>query len=131
MINKKNILRSVLSPFVSRAGSDEISGSKRNRQYFFNEFYVAGYPYYDGESIEDRLLTGKEVIFRREPDSPYDAKAVEVYSGGKKLGYITKKDNRIIADLLDLGISVKGEIRKRNFDDRPSKRVKISVYKEI
>ena len=104
---------------------------KKKKEFFFNEFYVAGYAYYDGEKIEDSLLEGKIVTFKREPDCVYDAKAVEIYAGRKKLGYIPRKDNDLISSLMDQGITVKGEIRKRNFDDQPRKRIKISVFREI
>jgi hypothetical protein len=104
--------------------------NKKKREFFFNEFYVAGYTYYDGESIEDALLEGKIVRFKREPGCKYDPRAVEIYLGRKKLGYIPKRDNQLIASLLDRGVPIKGIISKRNFDDRPHHRIKISAYKE-
>ncbi len=97
---------------------------------FFDEFYVAGYRYYDGLLIEDSLLPGKEVRFQRKPDCLEDTGAVEIYTGRKKLGYIPRKDNAYISKLLDQGVTVKGEICKRNFDDRIRKRIKITAYKE-
>ena len=105
-------------------------GQQRQWNYFFNEFYIAGYSYYSGEQIEDSLLEGKIVTFKREPGCRYDARAVEIYAGRKKLGYIPKKDNALIAALLDQGITVKGKIQKRNFDDRPRQRIKISPFRE-
>jgi hypothetical protein len=98
------------------------------RQYFFNEFYIAGYRYYDGETIAESLLEGKPIIFKREPQCTYDTKAVAIYAGRKKLGYIPRKDNAIISTLMDQGVIIKGKIQKRNFDDQPRKRVKISVF---
>ena len=105
--------------------------TKKKKEFFFNEFYIAGYAYYDGEKVEDWLLEGKIVTFKREPGCIYDAKAVEIYAGRKKLGYIPRRDNELISSLMDQGVPIKGEIRKRNFDDRPRKRVKISAFKEI
>jgi len=104
---------------------------KKKKEFFFNEFYIAGYAYYDGEKIEDWLLEGKIVKFKREPECTYDPKAVEIYAGRKKLGYIPRKDNELISSLMDQGIRIKGEIRKRNFDDQLSKRVKISAFREV
>jgi hypothetical protein len=107
------------------------SSGQKKREYLFNQFYVAGYTYYEGEGIEDSLLEGKVVRFKREPDCIYDPLAVEIYAGKKKLGYIPRRDNPVIAGLLDKGISLKGEICKRNFDDRPRQRIKISAFKEL
>lgn len=101
---------------------------KKKREYLFNEFYIAGYRYYDGEKIEDSLLEGKPVSFKREPGCIYDPKAVEIYAGSKKLGYIPREDNAVISSLMDRGVRVKGEIRKRNFDDQPRMRIKVSAF---
>lgn len=101
---------------------------KTERHYFFNEFYIAGYRYYDGETIADSLLEGKPVNFKREPQCIHDTKAVAIYAGRKKLGYVPRKDNAIISILMDQGVIIKGKIQKRNFDDQPRKRVKISVF---
>ena len=104
---------------------------KKKKEFFFNEFYIAGYTYYDGETIEDWLLEGKTVKFKREPECIYDPNAVEIYAGRKKLGYIPRKDNALISSLMDQGVKIKGEIRKRNFDDQPRKRIKISAFREV
>lgn len=123
---KKNIFKGILPTFQF----SNLPVHKKKREYFFNEFYVAGYRYYDGVSIEDSLMEGKIVQFKREPGCAHDPKAVEIYSGGKKLGYIPKKDNASIASLMDQGITIRGKIQKRNFDDQLRKRIKISAFKE-
>jgi HIRAN domain len=103
----------------------------KKREFFFNEFYVAGYTYYDGEKIEDFLLEGKILRFKREPQCQQDPGAVEIYAGRKKLGYIPKKDNHEISQLLDYGMTIKGMICKRNFDDQPRKRIKVTPFREL
>lgn len=113
--------------------SIKLSGrsAAKHREFFFNQFYVAGYRYYDGTGVEDSLLEGKCVRFKREPECPQDPEAVEVFAGSKKLGYIPRNDNALIARLLDEGVTIKGRICKRNFDDQPRRRIKISVFKEV
>lgn len=106
------------------------SAGNQKRHYFFNEFYVAGYRHYDGIQVEDTILEEKTVDFKREPGNPHDPKAVEIYLGRKKLGYIPQNENKAIAKLLDQGIRVGGVIGKRNYDDQPNKRVKITPFKE-
>ena len=101
------------------------------RHFFFNEFYIAGYRYYEGERLEDSLLEGKILTFKREPRCQYDPNAVEIYSGNSKLGYIPRKDNPVFSALMDQGVVIKGKIQKRNFDDQPRKRIKVAVFKEI
>jgi hypothetical protein len=122
----KNLIKRIFS-LVTVKGPIK-TPRKTERQYFFNEFYIAGYRYYDGETIAESLLEGKPVNFKREPQCIYDRKAVSIYAGRKKLGYIPRKDNTIISTLMDQGVIIKGKIQKRNFDDQPRKRVKISVF---
>lgn len=110
---------------------DRNTSTGKKREYLFNQFYVAGYSYYEGEGIEDSLLEGKTIRFKREPDCIYDPLAVEIYAGRKKLGYVPRKDNSLIANLLDKGVTLKGEICKRNFDDRPRQRIKITAFREL
>ena len=100
------------------------------RHYFFEEFYVAGYRHYDGHQLEENILEGKTVDFKREPQNPHDPKAVELYLGRRKLGYIPQTENKAIAKLLDQGVRVRGVIGKRNYDDRPNKKIKITPFKE-
>ncbi|UCH96187.1 MAG: HIRAN domain-containing protein [Candidatus Aminicenantes bacterium] len=127
-MKKKNLIKRIFSPDTSR-DSAKIR-RKTSQRYFFNEFYIAGYRYYDGDKIEDSLLEGKPVTFKRKPNCNYDPKAVEIYAGRKKLGYIPRKDNAIISSLMDQGVIIKGKIQKRNFDDQTRKRIKISAFKE-
>jgi hypothetical protein len=125
-MKKKNLFKRIFSLDMSQGPAKTLR--KTERQYFFNEFYIAGYRYYDGETIAESLLEGKPVNFKREPHCIYDTKAVAIYAGRKKLGYIPRKDNTIISTLMDQGVLVNGKIQKRNFDDQPRKRVKISVF---
>jgi hypothetical protein len=122
----KNLIKRIFSPNTSKGHAKTLQ--KTERHYFFNEFYIAGYRYYDGETIAESLLEGEPVNFKREPQCTYDKKAVAIYAGRKKLGYVPRKDNTIISTLMDQGVIIKGKIQKRNFDDQPRKRVKISVF---
>lgn len=122
----KNLIKRIFS--LPRVKSPAKTPRKTEQQYFFNEFYIAGYRYYDGETITESLLEGKPVTFRREPHCIHDRKAVAIYAGRKKLGYIPRKDNTIISTLMDQGVIIKGKIQKRNFDDQPRKRVKIFAF---
>ncbi len=127
MNDRKNLLESILSSLAN--GRPHKKSPDREKEFFFNEFYVAGYHYYQAEEIEDTLLEGKQVVFVREPECQFDSRAVEVYANGKKLGYIPRRDNSAIARLMDQGVVINGQICKRNFDDIPCRRVKISAYR--
>lgn len=53
------------------------------------EFHIAGWRYYEGERVIDRLQVGEDVMFQLEPANEQDPKAVVVLTKqGEKLGYI-------------------------------------------
>ncbi len=68
-------------------------------------------------SVAERLALqpGMRLSFRREPDNRYDKRAVliELVGDGKlprAIGYVPRHENRTIADLIDAGHEVAGEL---------------------
>ncbi len=71
---------------------------------------IAGYYYYDGQLIENQLNPGTPLRLQREPDNKYDSNAVAVYYKQHKLGFIPRKDNKVIAGMMDGGIKIDASI---------------------
>ena len=91
---------------------------------------VAGFHYYDGYKTEQYLNVDDELRLFRQPDNPYDKNAIEVYHGNAKLGYIPRRQNKIIVRMMDQGIEIKSRI-VNVYLSRPSyERVRIEVYME-
>ncbi len=56
---------------------------------------------------EDKIALDEQLILKREPSNPHDENAIEVYTLFKaKLGYIPRRNNRVIANLMDRGETV-------------------------
>jgi hypothetical protein len=53
------------------------------------------------ESFVAGLKAGTPATLVREPDNPHDANAVAVYVEGKRIGYIRRKDNPVLAQFID------------------------------
>jgi hypothetical protein len=63
---------------------------------------TAGFQYYDGPEIIERLLPGTLLNLRREAGNRHDNLAVAVYTkSGEKLGYIPRVLNEVPAAHLD------------------------------
>jgi len=75
------------------------------RDIFLLDTYVAGTGYVEGiEDLEPYLHIDDKLDFFREPDNPYDSKAIVVkVAGGVKIGYVPKADNAIFSRLMDAG----------------------------
>ena len=66
-------------------------------------FDLAGFSYYDGVIVFNKLEIGSLLRLVAEPGNPHDANAVEVYYGDTKLGYVPRRNNRVISKFLNLG----------------------------
>jgi len=88
---------------------------------------LAGPQYHEGARRWTALNPGDILDLAREPSNPYDAKAVAVYRQADKLGYITRADNTVIANLMDQGARVKGRILTKNQSANPLERLGVEV----
>lgn len=94
------------------------------------EVYVAGMQHH--KPYQRRLMTsvlvGAELVLKREPDNPYDHRAIAVFlPNGVRLGYLPQWINKIPSRLLDAGEEVQCSIVKFNCDDDPWHMVKVAI----
>lgn len=87
-------------------------GKPFERDIFLFETYVAGTSYVEGiEELEPHLNAGDTLDFFREPDNPYDKRAIVIRNkDGVKIGYVPKADNVIFSRLMDAGKLLFGRI---------------------
>ena len=70
------------------------------REYDLGIFPVAGFPFYDGPELLDRLQPDVPLRLVLEPDNPYDQRAVRIEAFGHQIGYVPRADNQPINRLL-------------------------------
>ena len=57
------------------------------------------------------LNVGDPLVLRREPDNPYDRRAIEIFDGaGRKLGYVPRRDNPAVARMMDAGETMRATV---------------------
>lgn len=66
-------------------------------------FYVAGFQFWDGALALAELKVGERVDLVPEPLNPHDPNAVAIRFRGKKLGYVPREENAVLAQLLYFG----------------------------
>lgn len=71
---------------------------------------VAGVQYHAGKAVWGQLRVGDALTLEREPDNPYDPRAVRVLWQGHMLGYVPRAGNETVARLLDQGVRLAGRI---------------------
>ena len=85
------------------------------RDIFLFETHVAGTGHIDGIlELEPHMQEGDRLDFFREPDNPFDKKAIVIRNtDGVKIGYVPKADNAIFARLMDAGKLIFGRIESK------------------
>ena len=86
------------------------------REIFLFYTYVAGTSYVEGiEELEPYLKIGDKLSFYREPDNPYDDKAIRIENtDGVKIGYVPRADNPVFARLMDADKLLFGRIKEKS-----------------
>ena len=98
-----------------------------SREIVLLETAVAGWRYYEGDSVWSALRPGDVLELRREPANPYDGMAIAIYGAGVKLGYIPRDDNAVIANIMDQGRQVRSRVLHKNPSPHPWERMEIQV----
>lgn len=124
---KHIVLGSISLSFLK---SSEGNASKGVREIRLCSPYTAGFQYYHGPEVENQLREGDQLSLKRELQNRYDQYAVEVYLEQEKLGYLPRKENKIIARMMDQGVNVGGRIMKINSGSMSYHKVMIDIFYE-
>jgi hypothetical protein len=71
---------------------------------------LAGFLYYDGGKVWDRMKKGDLLTLVREPANSHDSNAIRLEWQGHMLGYVPRRDNMDLARQMDLGARVEARV---------------------
>lgn len=93
-------------------------------------FYLAGFQYWDGALVLNRLKPGNELTLEPEPDNPHDPEAVAVRFRSTKVGYIPASENSFVSIMSHFGHADAFELRvlQVNRKAEPWKQVRVGLY---
>ena len=111
--------------------SHELHGKGAERELLIQESPVAGFQYHHGETVWPRLSAGDSLRLLREPDNPYDRRAVAVYWGTSKLGYVPRAANTAVSQMMDRGERLAARVKRLRESRDPWKRVEFSIAARI
>jgi len=128
MMNRRGFLGSLLrgAGFVLLAPAVTL-GADSTRRVLLQQSPVAGFQYYEGERIFARLREGMALRLLREPENQYDKRAVAVYAGRSKLGFVPRLDNAAISQMLDRGELLSARIVRLEQSSNPWDRVRFEA----
>lgn len=88
---------------------------------------LAGFQYYQGETIWSLLKPNAALMLKRKAKNQYDKHATALYWGRHKLGYIPRRENVAIAQMLDRNQPLRAQIKTLNPDAGPWGRVEVII----
>lgn len=77
------------------------------------------------------MQVGDRLELVREPDNPHDRQAIRVDWRGRKLGYVPRRENRILAAALDNGEPLLARIVELRAHPDPWQRLRFEVWLEL
>lgn len=100
------------------------------KRLHFTNFDLAGFTYWDGVEVFDKLKIGLKLRFEREMDNKYDPKAVAIYFEDAKLGYVPRANNSEIAKLCEQGYSRIFDVRinRISADEQTENQIGVVVH---
>jgi len=122
----KSVLGLGLLPFATKAKS--LTDAKQTPTILLQHSPIAGFQYYEGENIWPQMKVADALILQREPQNRYDTHAIAVYWQQSKFGYIPRRENRTLAQMLDRGQTLNAQIQQLKNEAAPWGRVKIAIY---
>lgn len=92
-------------------------GKPFNSHIYLVDTQIAGTTHVNNiDELEPELTIGKKLNFFREPDNPYDPRAIVIKDDdGNKLGYVPKGENTILSRLMDGGKLLYGKIYEKEY----------------
>jgi hypothetical protein len=104
-----------------------VAASKKD-EYFINQFYVAGFQFYEGPGILGEMNVGDELSMKAAPDNPHDHYAVELYFKNSKIGHIPRTDNKHISRLLRQEFPMICRIKNIQANEPTWQQLKVAVW---
>lgn len=92
---------------------------------------LAGFQYHQGAVLWPLLRLGATLELAREPDNPFDDRAVRLDFRGDKLGYVPRRDNAAVSHLLDQHRPLGAEIVALRNSADPWERIQVAVFLEV
>jgi hypothetical protein len=117
VVKVSNIIKSEDGGLISIIGGKGCLelGKPFSKEIFLIDTHIAGTTYVDNiDQISDNLVKGTRLNFFREPDNKYDKLAIVIKDDeGNKVGYVPRKNNEIIARLMDAGKLIYGIVEDK------------------
>ena len=128
--SRRSFINSVLGldllPIATKSKS--ITDPQQNSTILLQHSPIVGFQYYEGENIWPQMKVGDALTLQREPGNCYDTHTITVYWKYSKLGYIPRRENRTLAQMMDRGQTLNAQIQQLQNEAAPWGRIEVKIY---
>ena len=89
---------------------------------------TAGLRYHEAKAVWEEMQVGDSLTLVREPENPYDTRAVRVEWQGHKLGYIPRTENEAVARQMDRGNPLQARLTKLVYYRNHRRKLELEVF---
>ena len=125
-MNKRQFFKRVAT-LLGISAVAPLAQAAANREIEIQRSPVAGFQYHQGEKLWRRLRLGATLELVREPGNPYDPRAVRLDWRGRKLGYVPRRENTAVSQLLDNNQALSARVVNLRESDDPWERIEFVV----
>ncbi len=104
------------------------AAGQNKREILLQTSSVAGFQFYDGDRLWNRLRPNDPLQLVPEPENPHDDQAVKVIWNDNHIGYVPRRDNTAINQLLTRRQPLIARIGELRQSDDPWARVTMNIY---
>jgi hypothetical protein len=115
-------------PLVTLAKRLAAAATPNNREILLQTSPVAGFQFYDGDQLWTTLRPNDRLQLVPEPENLHDNQAVKVMWNGDQLGYVPRRDNTAISQMLNRRQPLVAKIGELRQSTNPWDRMTMNIY---
>ena len=126
-VSRKTFLMYLLQLPLFGGIASYLYGFQPQQHYLLNKFSVAGFYFYDGPNLLEKMKPGGILIMKPNAENIDDEYAVELHFKDTMIGHIPRSDNKHIFRLIEQGKDLVCTIRKIDQDAETWQMCKVKV----
>ena len=126
-VSRKTFLMYLLQLPLFGGIASYLYGFQPQQHYLLNKFSVAGFYFYDGPNLLEKIKPGGILSMKINPDNIEDEYAVELHFKDTMIGHIPRSDNKHIFRLIKQGKDLVCTIREIDPDAETWQMCKVKV----
>ena len=126
-ISRKTFLMYLLQFPLFSGFAKYLYGFKPQQRYLLNKFSVAGFFFYDGRTLLEKMKPGDTLTMKPNAENMEDEYAVQLHFKDTMIGHIPRSDNKHIFRLIEQGKDLVCTIREIDPDAEIWQMCKVKV----